>query len=115
MKENVISSDKRALQALVISYQKTEANLNGAVEKSQKDHIDEAGRLKSDLEIAHEELRLSREVYLKSFEDGYQACWARANRHGYAMSDHTFVTYCQELARERDGAAYSTRVAAKDS
>lgn len=111
----MISSDKRALQALVISYQKIEANLNAAVEKSQKDHIDEAGRLKSDLEIAHEELRLSHEVNLKSFEDGYQACWARVNRHGYAMSDHTFVMYCQELARERDGAASSTRVAAKDS
>lgn len=115
LKEDVkcLSTDKRALQALVISYQKIETNLNAAMAKSQKDHFAESGRLESDLEAAREELRLSREENLKSFEDGYQACWARANHHGYAMGDHTFVMYCEELARERDGAASSTRVAAK--
>lgn len=117
LKENVssLSSDKRALQALVISYQKIETNLSAAVAKSQKDHFDEAGRLESDLETVREELRLSREENLKSFEDGYQACWARANRHGYAMEDHSFVKYCEGLARERDGAASSTRAPVKDS
>lgn len=108
-----LATDKKALNALVISYQKIESDLNSSLAKARKDHVDETGRLETDLAIVREELRLSREETLKSFEDGYQACWARADHHGYAMGDHTFDAYCGDLARDRDGAASSNRGAAK--
>lgn len=107
-----LATDKTALNALVISYQKIERDLSASLEKFRKDHVDEVDRLESDLEKVREELRLSREESLKSFEEGYQVCWDRANRHGYAMGDHTFDAYCGDLARGCDGAGSSTRDAA---
>lgn len=116
MKERngVLVTDKKALSALVVSYQKIEANLNASLTKARNDHVDEVARLETDLEAVREELRLSREENLKSFEEGYVACWDRANKNGYAMNDHSFEAYCQDLARERDGAASSNRVVEKD-
>lgn len=116
LKEKVGSlvTDKRALQALVITYQKIETNLSAALAKSEKDRFEEAGRLETDLRSLREELSFSREENLKSFEEGYQACWDRANKKGYAMQDHSFGAYCEDLARERDGAASSNRAVAKD-
>lgn len=113
-RNGVLASDKKALSALVVSYQKIEADLNASLAKARKDHVDEVGRLEVELESVRGELRLSREENLKSFEEGYQACWDRANKSGYAMNDHSFGAYCEDLARERDGAASSNRVVEKD-
>lgn len=116
LKERVGSlvTDNKALSALIVSYQKIEKDLTDSLDKTRKDQFVQSGQFETDLGAVREELRLSREESLKAFEEGYQACWARANRHGYAMGDHTFDVYCGELARERDGAASSTRVVAAD-
>ena len=82
-RNGVLATDKKALSALVVSYQKIEADLNVSLGKARKDHVDEVGRLETDLEAVREELRLSREENLKSFEDGYQTCWDRANTVSY--------------------------------
>ena len=113
-RNGALATDKKALSALVVSYQKIEADLNASLAKARKDHVDEVGRLEIELESAREELRLSREENLKSFEEGYQACWDRANKNGYAMNDHSFGAYCEDLARERDGAVSSNRAVEKD-
>lgn len=109
-------TDKGALNDLVASYQKIEADLSATVRELEKEKTDLAAAvteekrlLMVDLDAARANLAVSADEAFKSLENGYVLCWERATAAGYDMAKHTFERYCQETAVAADAAASSNQ------
>lgn len=92
-----LMTDKTALNALVVAYQKIEKDLNGSVNKLIQEKADllavsvaEKSKLEKDLAATKAALDKGAEEAFKSLENGYTLCWERAVAAGYNMDDHTF-------------------------
>ena len=113
-----LSTDKRSLNALIVSYQSIESGLNSTIAKMKTDHstalvdlLETKRNLEGELLDAREALEKSNNEAVKSLENGFSLCRDRAMKAGYDMTDHTFQKHCEDLARLRDGAGSSTRPA----
>ncbi|KAL1833935.1 hypothetical protein ACET3Z_003586 [Daucus carota] len=58
--------------------------------------------LEKELVRTREALTKSNEEAMDAFENGYSSCWDRAAKAGCSMEPHTFVLYCEEVARARE-------------
>lgn len=111
-----LSTDKKSLNALIVSYQSMESGLNATIAKMKTDHattlvdlLEEKKNLEGELSDAREALDKSNSEVVKALEDGFSLCRDRATKAGYDMTEHTFQRHCEDLARLRDEAGSSTR------
>lgn len=111
-----LSTDKKALNALVVSYQSIESGLNATVAKMKADHatalvdvLESKRNLEGELLDVREALNKSNDEAVKALEAGFLFCRERAIKAGYDMTEHTFQKHCEDLARLRDEAGSSTR------
>ena len=109
-----LMTDKAALNALVVAYQKIEKDLNDSKGKLIQEKAEllasfaaEKAKLEGELASAAAASAKSAEEAFKSLENGYTLCWERAVVAGYNMDNHTFQKYCEETAMEADGAQSS--------
>lgn len=120
LKEQVtdLLTDKKALNALIVSYQSIESGLNATIAKMKTDHatalvdaLEARRNLEGELSDVRAALDKSNSEAVKALEAGFAFCRDRAIKAGYDMTDHTFQKHCEDLARLRDEAGSSTRPA----
>lgn len=117
-----LSTDKKSLNALIVSYKSIESGLNASIFKLKTDHanalvdlLEEKKNLAGELLDAREALAKSNGEAVKALEAGFSLCRDRAIKAGYDMAEHTFQKHYEDLARLRDGDGSSTRHAQAQS
>lgn len=120
LKEQVadLLTDKKALNALIVSYQSIESGLNTTIAKMKTDHatalvdaLEDKRNLEGELSDVRAALDKSNGEAVRALEAGFVFCRDRAIKAGYDMTEHTFQKHCEDLARLRDEAGSSTRPA----